>query len=207
MLYDNAELIDLLTLVWQETKSPLYEQRINETVEWLKAEMIEDGGGIASSLDADSEGEEGKFYVWSLANVHRLLGEDAAEFSRIYDVDDHVNWEEKTILNRLHTMPNLDIETEARMAKCRGILLAERDKRIRPAKDHRVLADWNGLIITALAFASQTFKRPDWLTIAQSAYKFVQSNMTAQGCCTAGALAKHAIQQPWTIMLIWHALQ
>lgn len=179
MLYDNAELIDLLTLVWQETKSPLYEQRIDETVEWLKAEMIEDGGGIASSLDADSEGEEGKFYVWSIADVSRLLGEDAAEFSRIYDVDDHGNWEEKTILNRLHTMPNLDIETEARMAKCRGILLAERDKRIRPTKDDKVLADWNGLIIAALAFASQTFTRPDWLTIAQAAYKFVQTNMTA----------------------------
>jgi uncharacterized protein len=179
MLYDNAELIDLLTLVWQETKSPLYEHRIDETVEWLKAEMIEDGGGIASSLDADSEGEEGKFYVWSVADVSRLLGEDAAEFSRIYDVVDHGNWEEKTILNRLHTMPNLDIETEARMAKCRGILLAERDKRIRPAKDDKVLADWNGLIIAALAFASQTFTRPDWLTIAQAAYKFVQTNMTA----------------------------
>ena len=179
MLYDNAELIDLLTLVWQETKSPLYEHRIDETVEWLKAEMIEDGGGIASSLDADSEGEEGKFYVWSVADVSRLLGEDATEFSRIYDVDDHGNWEEKTILNRLHTMPNLDIETEARMAKCRGILLAERDKRIRPAKDDKVLADWNGLIIAALAFASQTFTRPDWLTIAQAAYKFVQTNMTA----------------------------
>jgi uncharacterized protein YyaL (SSP411 family) len=179
MLYDNAELIYLLTLVWQETKSPLYEHRIDETVEWLKAEMIEDGGGIASSLDADSEGEEGKFYLWSVADVSRLLGEDAAEFSRIYDVDDHGNWEEKTILNRLHTMPNLDIETEARMAKCRGILLAERDKRDRPAKDDKVLADWNGLIIAALAFASQTFTRPDWLTIAQAAYKFVQTNMTA----------------------------
>ena len=178
MLYDNAELIDLLTLVWQETKSPLYEQRIDETVEWLKAEMIDDGGGIASSLDADSEGEEGKFYVWSAADVSRLLGEDAEEFSRNYDVDDHGNWEEKTILNRLNTMPHLNTETEVRMAKCRAILLAERNKRIRPAKDDKVLADWNGLIIAALAFASQTFKRPDWLTIAQDAYVFVQTNMT-----------------------------
>ena len=179
MLYDNAELIDLLTLVWQETKSPLYEQRISETVEWLKAEMIEEGGGIASSLDADSEGEEGKFYVWSAADVSKLLGEDAAEFSRIYDVDGHGNWEEKTILNRLHTMPHLDAETEIRMSKCREILLAERDNRIRPGKDNKVLADWNGLIIAALAFASQTFKRPEWLSIAQDAYAFVQTNMTA----------------------------
>ena len=141
--------------------------------------MIEDSGGIASILDADSEGEEGKFSVWSVADVSRLLGEDAAEFSRIYDVDDHGNYEEKTFLNRLHAMPNLDIETEARIAKCGGILLTERDKRIWPAKDDQVLADWNGLIIAALAFASKTFKHPDWLTIAQAAYKFVQTNMTA----------------------------
>ena len=179
MLYDNAKLIDLLTLVWQETKSPLYEQRIDETVEWIKAEMIEDGGGIASSLDADSEGEEGKFYVWSATDVSRLLGEDATEFSRIYDVNEHGNWEEKTILNRLNTRSHLPTETEARMAKCRAILLAERVKRIRPGKDNKVLADWNGLIIAALAPASQTFKRPDWLTIAEGAYAFVQTNMNA----------------------------
>ncbi|MGB0554559.1 MAG: thioredoxin domain-containing protein, partial [Alphaproteobacteria bacterium] len=176
-LYDNAELIDLLTLVCQEKKS-LYEQRIGETVEWLKAEMIDDGGGIASSLDADSEYEEGKFFVWSAADVSRLLDEDAAEFRRNYDVDDHGDCEEKTILNRLNTMPHLNTETEVRMAKCRTILLAEQNKRFRPGKDDKVLADWNGLIIAALAFASQTFKHPDWLTIAQDAYAFVQTNMT-----------------------------
>lgn len=94
------------------------------------------------------------------------------------------------------------------MAKCKGILLDQRDKRIRPAKNNKVLAGWNGLIIAALAFASQTLKRPDWLTIAQPPINsFKQTLPQMSGSCTAGALAKHAIQQPWTIMRIWHAQQ
>lgn len=181
MLYDNAELISLLTLVWQETKSPLYAQRISETVEWLQHEMIESGGGFASSLDADSEGEEGKFYVWSADEVTAVLGSNAAAFNRIYDVDPHGNWEGKTILNRLHTMAPLDPETEQTMAGYRTRLLAERDKRIRPEKDTKVLSDWNGLMISALAFASQAFDRPDWLSMAKDAYTFVQTNITENG--------------------------
>ena len=161
MLYDNAELIKLLTLVWQETKCPLYATRIAETVDWLQREMIETGGGIASSLDADSEGEEGKFYVWDAAEIDAILGADADTFKRIYDVDPHGNWEGKTILNRLHAMDLQDAETEAQSTVSRARLLAARASRIRPGKDEKVLADWNGLIISALAFASQTFERPD----------------------------------------------
>ena len=178
MLYDNAELISLLTLVWQETKSPLYAARIAETVDWLQREMIETGGGIASSLDADSEGEEGKFYVWSADEIDTLLGPDAAPFKRIYDVDPHGNWEGKIILNRLHSMNLQDADMEAQLAACRTRLLDARATRIRPGKDDKILADWNGLIITALAFASRTFDRSDWLEIAQNAYRFVQTEMT-----------------------------
>src|SRR5690606_2646680 len=100
MLYDNALLIDLLTLVWQETRSALYAARVAETVGWLAREMTTAEGGFASSLDADSEGVEGKYYVWTEEEIDRLLGEDAAAFKAAYDVTAFGNWEHKNILNR-----------------------------------------------------------------------------------------------------------
>jgi len=181
MLYDNAELIHLLTLVYQETKSPLYAQRIKETVEWLEREMIEEGGGFASSLDADSEGEEGKFYVWDEAEIDALLGEKSPDFKRVYNVEAGGNWEGKTILNRLHSMELLDEATEVEMAAGRKILLDSRAHRIRPGKDTKVLADWNGLMIAALAFASHVFNRPEWRELAQQAYDFVGAAMRPNG--------------------------
>jgi len=100
MLYDNAELVDLLTLVWQETKNPLYLHRVDETLGWVGREMLTSEEAFASSLDADSEHEEGKFYVWSEAEIDAVLGDRAALFKRFYDVTQEGNWEEKTILNR-----------------------------------------------------------------------------------------------------------
>ena len=94
MLYDNALLIDLMTEVWRETHDQLFATRIAETVAWLEREMIADGGGFAASLDADSEGEEGKFYVWSAAEIEDVLGaEDAAVFARVYAVTADGNFE------------------------------------------------------------------------------------------------------------------
>ena len=83
MLYDNAELVDLLTLVWQEDRNPLYRQRVEETLGWVVREMRAPGGGFASSLDADSEHEEGKFYVWTAAEIDAVLGDRAALFKRV----------------------------------------------------------------------------------------------------------------------------
>src|SRR6185503_13966530 len=102
MLYDNAQLIEMMTQAWRERKSPLYAQRIDETIAWLMREMVVEGGGFASSLDADSEGEEGKFYVWSLAEIEDVLGKaDARVFAEIYGVTAQGNFEGHNILNRL----------------------------------------------------------------------------------------------------------
>jgi uncharacterized protein YyaL (SSP411 family) len=178
MLYDNAQLVGLLTLVWQETKNPLYKQRVEETVEWLDREMIAEGGGFTASLDADSEGEEGKFYVWQENEIDQILTELSGEFKDIYDVSKSGNWEHKTILNRLDNMAILDDKTESRLAQCRKILLAERDKRVRPGWDDKVLADWNGLMISNLTFAGDVFERPDWIEKAASAFEFIQSSVS-----------------------------
>ena len=102
MLYDNAQLIELMTESWRESKSKLFAQRIAETVDWLLREMVVPGGGFAASLDADSEGEEGKFYVWSLAEIAEILGEnDARMFAEIYGVTAQGNFDGHNILNRL----------------------------------------------------------------------------------------------------------
>ena len=162
MLYDNAQLIALLSDAAADTKNPLFAARVAETVGWLEREMLVDDA-FASSLDADSEGEEGKYYVWDAAEIDRLLGPDAAAFRLAYGVTDGGNWEGRTILNRLHQAGLGSPEEERALRASADVLLAARERRIRPSRDDKVLADWNGLTIAALARASAVFRRPDWL--------------------------------------------
>ena len=177
MLYDNAELVDLLTLVWQETKNPLYRQRVEETLGWVEREMSAPGGGFASSLDADSEHEEGKFYVWSEAEIDAVLGSRATLFKRHYDVTAEGNWEGHTILNRSASPELADAATERELAACRRLLLEARAARVRPGWDDKVLADWNGLMIAAMAEAGIVFERPDWITTAHTAFDSICREM------------------------------
>lgn len=181
MLYDNALLIKLLTLAWQDTQDPLFKIRIEETIHWLNVEMTSAQGGFAASLDADSEGVEGKFYVWTQAEIEEVLGASHAEqFAEIYDVSSQGNWEGVNILNRLHALePGSDHDEQA-LAKDRIKLLEHRAKRIRPGLDDKILADWNGLMISAMANAALTFTRPDWLKTAQTCFSFIKTKMTRQ---------------------------
>ena len=179
MLYDNALLICLLTEAFRETGDPLYRQRIEQTVAWLEAEMIAEGGGFASSLDADSEGVEGKFYVWSRDEIVAALGKtDASLFCEVYDVTQSGNWEGTNILNRLQDLQLRCAEDEARLSAMRDTLLARRAARVWPGWDDKVLADWNGLMIAALAHASRVLQRPKWLAMAEKAFAFVKMSMT-----------------------------
>src|SRR5581483_7247233 len=152
------------------------------TIGWLLREMAVPGGGFAASLDADSEGEEGKFYVWSAAEIAETLGaDDAGLFGEIYDVTPSGNWEGHNILNRLRSLELRDEATEARLASLRKRLLARRAGRVRPGFDDKVLADWNGLMIAALANAAETFDRPDWLAAAEGAFDFICIRMRESG--------------------------
>ena len=178
MLYDNAQLIELLTEVWQDERRELYRLRVTETIQWITREMRVPGGGFASSLDADSEGEEGKFYAWSEAEIREALGVRAPFFERAYGVNREGNWEHgKSVLNRLESIELLDEETEAALARDRAVLFSLRKGRVRPGCDDKVLADWNGLTIAAIAKASCVFERQDWLDVAIEAFHFVQSAM------------------------------
>ena len=172
MLYDNALLIGLLTEAWRETRKPLYAARVAETIAWLEREMRLPEGGFASSLDADSEHEEGKFYVWSEAEIDALLGNRAARFKEIYDVTSTGNWEGHAIVNRLHHLDWRGDE-EAEFAEDLKVLLAARARRVRPGLDDKALADWNGLLTAALAEAAAAFGRPEWQALAIGAFDFV----------------------------------
>ena len=181
MLYDNAQLLELLALAWKKTGDDLFRRRAVETVEWLKREMIVEDGGFASSLDADSEGEEGKFYVWSFAEVERVLGvEDAAFFAKAYDITREGNFEGHNIANRLLS-GSASPEEEARLGPLRAKLLDARANRVRPGLDDKVLADWNGLMCAALANTGATFDEPSWIELGATAFRIVSDNMTREG--------------------------
>ena len=178
MLYDNAQLLDLLTDIWRDNHSLLAELRVRETAAWLLREMIASGGGFASSLDADSEGEEGKFYVWRESEIDALLEIDAPLFKETYGVTAAGNWEGRTILSRNHQPELLTRAGEEELARMRVILLDARESRVRPGWDDKVLADWNGLMIAALADAAMTFDEPGWLKAATLAFDFVATTMS-----------------------------
>jgi uncharacterized protein YyaL (SSP411 family) len=174
MLYDNAQLVRLLTLAWQASGKPLYEQRIRETVAWIFREMLAPDGGFTASLDADSEGEEGKFYVWDRAEIDRLLGKADTLFADVYDVSWSGNWEGKCILHRNHPGgAERDPADETSLAAMRIRLLGARSRRVRPGWDDKVLADWNGLMIAALAEAGFALDEPEWIARAERAYAMV----------------------------------
>jgi uncharacterized protein YyaL (SSP411 family) len=177
MLYDNAQILDLLALDFSRTKNSLWRERALETVGWLTREMTSGEGGFASSLDADSEGEEGKFYVWSLAEVAQVLGiDDVGFFAAKYDISRAGNFEGHNIPNRLNGLDDT-AEEVARLASLRGKLHIARSKRIRPGLDDKILADWNGLMIAALANAAVAFEQPAWRTLATQAFDFIATSM------------------------------
>jgi len=178
MLYDNAQLLELLALAHVRSGNPLFQARARETVGWLAREMTTGEGAFCSSLDADSEGQEGKFYVWSLDEITSVLGaENAAFFAAQYDVTAGGNFEGHNILNRLNGLPRTP-EDEARLSMLRSMLQQKREERVRPGLDDKVLADWNGLMIAALANAGAMLREPEWIALGARAFDFIAKDMT-----------------------------
>jgi uncharacterized protein YyaL (SSP411 family) len=178
MLYDNAQIIELLTHAWLDDRNPLFEQRLRETIGWVEREMIAENGAFAASQDADSEGEEGKFYVWSAQELQEFLGTNFELFASLYDVSPRGNFEGHNILNRLHLRQKPDDETEALMEKVRALLFKVRGARVHPGWDDKALADWNGLMIAALAGAAAAFGEARWLALAENAFAAVTRDQT-----------------------------
>jgi uncharacterized protein YyaL (SSP411 family) len=160
MLYDNALLVIVLSEAFQLTQDPVYERAIRQTLSFVERELLSEEYGFYSALDADSEGEEGKFYVWDKAEVDKILGEDAPLFCAFYDVTDKGNWEHKSILHceippvAFAEQHGLTVdELWQKIDKCRGLLMQRRNRRIRPLLDDKQLLGWNALMNQAYSKA------------------------------------------------------
>jgi uncharacterized protein YyaL (SSP411 family) len=183
MLSDNGQLLSLLARAWNATGEPLFRRRIDETADWLIRTMQLPDGGFAASLDADTDHVEGLTYVWTKAEIDAELGGDSELFCSCYDVTEAGNWEGKTVLNRLlpGNAPYLDEATEDRLSGLRSRLLAMRDRRPQPTRDEKVLADWNGIAIAALAEASVATDTDSWMDAALRAFHFIAGSMQQNG--------------------------
>jgi uncharacterized protein len=185
MLYDNALLAGCYLEAWQATSRPDYARVVRETLDYVLRDMTDPAGGFYSSEDADSEGHEGRFYVWTPEEVASVLGLDAAKaFSYVYDVTSGGNFEGRSILNRPKTVAQCARilgreagELEAELLQSRERLLQARARRVRPGRDDKTLASWNGLMIDTLARAGAALAEPRYLAAAGRAAEFILANM------------------------------
>ena len=185
MLYDNGPLLSLYTEAWLATGNPLYQRIVRQTADWVLREMQSPEGGYYSSLDADSEGEEGKFYVWTKEEVQALLSADEYQvFAPRYGFDQPANFEGQwnphvyrsieTISDKLG-VPAADIE--ARLLKACETLFNAREQRVRPGRDDKILVSWNALMIKGLAQAARAFDEPRLQTSAEQGLHFIRQQM------------------------------
>ena len=189
MLYDNAQLIRIYVDVFRITQDPIFRRVVEETLTYLLREMLHSEGGFYSTQDADSEGEEGRFFVWEYDEVIKILGEETGEiFSRIYDVSELGNFEGKNILH-----PILQPEQAAKffgkeikeienlIAEAKAKLLQEREKRVKPFRDEKILTSWNGLMLSGLAEAYKTIGEERYRKAAEKTVEFIFAQMFREG--------------------------
>ncbi len=186
MLYDNAQLARVSVHAWQVTRNPLFRRVAEETLDYVLREMTDASGGFYSSQDADSEGVEGKFFVWTAEEIHEVLGDEAALFADAYGVTEHGNFEERNVLRAAQDLQTLAERygvardgIEARLASARRALFVRREKRARPGLDDKVLVAWNGLALAALAEAARVFGRSDYRDAAEANAAFMLREMQA----------------------------
>ncbi|MFO0915623.1 MAG: thioredoxin domain-containing protein [Pirellulales bacterium] len=185
MLYDNAQLATVYVEAYQVTGEAEYREVAEATLDYVLRDLTDAAGGFHSTEDADSEGEEGKFYVWTPAELREVLGPDLAErFAFVYDVTDGGNFEGHSILNRRHTWQQCAAvkgwevaELQSEMAQARQLLWQARNQRVRPGKDDKILVAWNGLMIHAMARAANAFAGERYLQGAQQAAAFIQREL------------------------------
>jgi len=193
MLYDQALLVIVYTEAYQATGKKRYMEAAQEVLEYLLRDMRSSEGGFYSAEDADSEGEEGKYYLWTADEIIKILGQEDGElFNQIYNVSADGNFKEestghqtgKNVLYQSKSWEELSSELQKtpeelwwKMESAREKLFKARQKRIRPHKDDKILTDWNGLIIAALATAGRVYKRKDYVLAARETLNFILNNL------------------------------
>jgi uncharacterized protein YyaL (SSP411 family) len=189
MLYDNAQLVRSYAQLYRVTGDTFFKTVVEETVDYLLREMLHREGGFYSTQDADSEGEEGKFFVWTAEEINRVLGEEHGEiFGRIYDVTEFGNFEEKNILHPILTVEQAakffkkdPVEITALIANAKKKLFEERETRIKPFLDDKIITSWNGLALSGLAEAINVSGKPEYREAAERTIDFIFSKMFKDG--------------------------
>ena len=188
MLYDNGQLLRIYTRAWLVTRDELYRRTALQTAEYLVREMRHPAGGFFSSQDADSEGEEGKFYVWSFDELTRVAAEEARVAAAVYSATPEGNWEGANVLWRPRDDDVVAVELGMKVPDIRGALEAARARlfearrtRVPPSTDDKVLASWNGLAISGLVESGRVFGRGDLIEAAVGAARFVLGELRGQG--------------------------
>lgn len=188
MLYDNAILARAYLEAWEYTRHSFYREVTEEILGYIQRDMTDEKGAFFSAEDADSEGHEGRFYTWKWDEIHALLGGDAPLFCEFYGVSPSGNFEGRNILHMVATLEefaqkrHLDpVLLKNSLVKMRRKLFEAREKRPRPAKDDKIIAAWNGLMIYAFAEAGRVFGNSQYLDIAEKAAEFMQENLWSEG--------------------------
>ncbi|MBY0434177.1 MAG: thioredoxin domain-containing protein, partial [Cyclobacteriaceae bacterium] len=182
MLYDNAQLLSLYSEAYRISPDSEFKHVVYETARWLEREMTHQEGGFYSALDADSEGMEGKFYTWTQQELSELLGDKAPVFSEYYQVTANGNWEHgRNILHRSLTSENKI--TESILTLCKQQLMTEREKRIRPGLDDKILTGWNAMTITGLVDAYHAFHDSWFLDLALQNIRFLEQHLVDEHRC------------------------
>ncbi len=184
MLYDNAQLVSLYTQAYKHTENPLYKKVVYETIAFVEAELMSPEKGFYSALDADSEGVEGKYYVWQKEELEKLQADDFKLFSEYYCVNETGYWEEDNyVLMRDADDASIALkyhitveELQSKINFCKEILIKERAKRVRPGLDHKILASWNGLMCKALAEAYLIFDEEKFKDLAIENAFYLKNN-------------------------------
>ena len=183
MLYDNAQLVSLYSHAFQVKRNPVYERIVYETLEFVTRELAHSEGGFYSSLDADSEGEEGKFYVWTLKEIEEILGKDSEIYKSYYGITSKGNWEEQKNIPDIHfgDMEEIghltDKKLQNRLKKMNEILLSEREKRVRPGTDDKILTSWNCLMVKGFIDAYKAFGNQSFYDEAKRTLDFLLSKV------------------------------
>src|SRR5947207_3992976 len=188
MLYDNALLVRLGSHLWQASGDPEFRRVTYETIEWLAREMTSPEGGFYSSLDADSEGHEGKFYVWTEEELDSLLGDDSALLKAHFGVTPQGNFEGKNIIH-VAVAPGVTSarngitveELAGKLVAAKNVLYPERAKRIWPGRDEKILASWNGLMLRGVATAARVFEEQRFTKLAIGNADFLAREMVRNG--------------------------
>jgi uncharacterized protein YyaL (SSP411 family) len=180
MLYDNALLIDTYTRAWQRYPKPLYQRVVEETIQWLEREMRSPHGAFHAALDADTEGEEGRTYLWTPAEIEAVLGAtEGCRFAEAYGITEEGNFEHSGRSNP--ALLDGDPDVREALAPARLKLLTARDQRPQPGRDDKCLTAWNALLLRGLARAAFTFGRTGWLDQARAIGDWIWENMRQEG--------------------------